>query len=133
VQQTQRPLAGIIIGFDDESVIGDPANYRLIVAKTLTGGYGYPTGYLHEILRGRGLVYVVQSQDWPGREKAHPGTFFVFAGCDPSKVNEVVDLILQNVARLQGTDAEIEGSPIANGGRGRAVGRRHAFLQVYRQ
>ena len=31
----------------------------------------------------------------------------VFAGCDPAKVNEVVDVIVENVARLQGTPADV--------------------------
>lgn len=81
VQETQQPLAGVVIGFESESVIGEPAEYPLTVAKTMTGGYGYPTGYLHETLRGRGLVYVVHDQNWPGRNKKTPGTFFVYAGC----------------------------------------------------
>jgi zinc protease len=29
--------------------------------------------------------------------------FFVYAGCDPKNVNEVVDIILENIARVQGT------------------------------
>jgi zinc protease len=32
----------------------------------------------------------------------------VFAGADPRKVNEVVDLILENIARLQGTPADVQ-------------------------
>jgi predicted Zn-dependent peptidase len=50
---------------------------------------------------------MVESQVTSGREKQLPGTFLVFAGCDPSKVNEVVDLCLENIARLQGTPQEI--------------------------
>ena len=37
---------------------------------TMTSGYGYPTGYLHEILRGRGLVYVVHGIVMPGRSRS---------------------------------------------------------------
>src|SRR5206468_12847080 len=77
------------------------------VGQTMAGGWGYPTGYLFETLRGKGLVYVVQAQNNPGRSAATPGTFFVFAGCDPSKVNEVVEEILLNIARLQGTPADV--------------------------
>ena len=31
----------------------------------------------------------------------------VYAGCDPKNVNKVVDLILLNIARLQGTDRDV--------------------------
>jgi predicted Zn-dependent peptidase len=32
----------------------------------------------------------------------------IIAGCDPSKVNEVVDLTLQNIARLQGSPRDMQ-------------------------
>src|SRR5207247_6291244 len=101
LNKTEQPLAGVIIGYNAEPVMGDPANFILDVADTMCSGYRYPTGYLHEILRGRGLVYVVHAQNWPGRNVKLPGTFFVYAGCDPGKVNEVVALILENIARVQ--------------------------------
>ncbi len=108
VQKTQQALAGIVIGYKSDSLIGDPANYVLDVAQTLAGGWQYPTGYLFETLRGKGLVYVAEDQNNPGRGSKMPGDFFVFAGCDPGKVNEVVDQILLNIARLQGTPADIQ-------------------------
>jgi zinc protease len=107
VQKTEQPLAGVIIGFNSNSVIGEPDIFPRAVADTMTSGFGYPTGYLHEILRGRGLVYVVHAIDMPGRDAATPGTFLVYAGCDPANVNEVVDIILENIARCQGTDADM--------------------------
>ncbi|HZZ44469.1 MAG TPA: pitrilysin family protein [Tepidisphaeraceae bacterium] len=107
VQKTEQPLAGVVIGYRSGPVIGDPSNFPIAVADTMCSGYTYPTGYLHEILRGRGLVYVVQAQNIPGREKDMPGTFVVYAGCDARKVNEVVDVILENIARLQGTPQEV--------------------------
>jgi zinc protease len=108
VQKTQQALAGVVIGFNSNSVQGDPANYILDVGQTMAGGWGYPTGYLFETLRGRGLVYVVQAENNPGRDAKIPGNFEVFAGCDPSKVNEVVDQILLNIGRLQGTAADMQ-------------------------
>lgn len=107
VQKTEQPLAGIVIGYRSDSVIGDPSNYPIAVADTMASGYTYPTGYLHEILRGRGLVYVVHAQNVPGKGKDLPGTFLAYAGCDPKRVNEVVDVILENIARLQGTPEDV--------------------------
>lgn len=107
VQKTEQPLAGVVIGYRSNSVIGDPSNYPIAVADTMASGYTYPTGYLHEILRGRGLVYVVHAMNVPGRGKDLPGTFIVYAGCDPRRVNEVVDTILENIARLQGTPEDV--------------------------
>ena len=108
VQKTEQDgIAGVVIGFKANTVIGGPDWYNFAMAKTLTGGYTYPTGYLFETLRGKGLVYVVETENAAGRDKSMPGSFMVFAGCDPKKVNEVVDLCLENIARLQGNDADI--------------------------
>jgi zinc protease len=108
IQKTQQALAGVVIGFNSQSIAGDEGNYVLDVGQTMAGGWGYPTGYLFETLRGRGLVYVVEATNNPGRDPTHPGSFYVFAGCDPSKVNEVVDQILLNIGRLQGSDADMQ-------------------------
>jgi len=109
-QKTEQPLAGVVIGYQANSVIGDPANFPIIVGDTMTSGFGYPTGYLHETLRGRGLVYVVHAVNQPGVNAKLPGTFLAYAGCDPSSVNEVVDLMLEDIARLQGTAEDMDRS-----------------------
>src|SRR5262249_50697428 len=88
--------------------MGDPANAALDVADTMASGYSYPTGFIFETLRGRGLVYMADAQNWPGRDSQMPGAFFAYAGCDPSKVNEVIDLILENIARLQGSEKDTQ-------------------------
>jgi zinc protease len=106
-QKTEHPLAGVVIGFDAATVIGEEDNFPIAVADTMTSGYGYPTGYLHEILRGRGLVYVVHAVNSPGLDRKLPGTFFAYAGCDPNKVDEVVETIIENIARLQGTPEDV--------------------------
>src|SRR5205085_3267902 len=107
VNKTEQALSGVVIGYKSDSIVGEPATFPVAVADAMTSGYGYPTGYLFDTLRGRGLVYVVDAQNVPGRSENMPGTFIVQAGCDPSKVNEVVDLILENIARLQGSDQEM--------------------------
>jgi zinc protease len=106
VQQTTQPLAGIVIGYDSRSVVGAPYIAALDVADTMASGYTFPTGYLHETLRGQGLVYVVHGMNLPGRSKELAGSFIVYAGCDPANVDVVVEQILLNIARLQGTEKD---------------------------
>jgi zinc protease len=108
VQKTDQELAGVVIGFDSDSRIGEPSEAGLIVAQCLTGGYGYPTGYIFETLRGQGWSYEAASQNVPGRGAGLDGNFMVYAACDPRNVNKVTDAILLNMARLQGTEADIQ-------------------------
>ncbi|HVT88294.1 MAG TPA: pitrilysin family protein [Tepidisphaeraceae bacterium] len=108
VQKTEQALAGVVIGYKSDSVIGDKDLDTITVADTMTSGFDYPTGYLFDILRGRGLVYVVHAYNMPGRAREMPGAFIVYAGCDPKNVNEVVDVILENIARCQGTDQDMQ-------------------------
>ena len=107
VQKTEQQLAGVIIGFKSDSVIGDPQNYTLDVIDTLTSGFTYPTGYIFETLRGLGLVYVADAHDVPGRDAEFQGTFEAYAGCDPANVNKVIELTLENIARVEGTPQDV--------------------------
>lgn len=108
VKKTEQELAGVFIGFESRSRIGEPSEAGLIVAQCLTGGYGYPTGYIFETLRGQGWSYEAASQNVPGRGHGLDGDFMVYAACDPRNVNKVTNAILQNMARLQGTEADIQ-------------------------
>ena len=107
VQKTDQELAGIVIGFNSDSVIGDPTNYTLDVIDTLTSGFTYPTGYIFETLRGLGLVYVADAHNVPGRDASLKGTFQAYAGTEPQNVNRVVDLTLLNIARVEGTPKDV--------------------------
>ena len=107
VQKTGQQLAGIVIGFKSNNVIGGPDTYDFTVAKSITGGFTYPTGYIFETLRGLGLVYVAYTQNLQGARPDLPGTFFVLAGCQPENVNETVNQILINMARVQGSEQDI--------------------------
>ncbi len=108
VQQSQQPLAGIVIGFESASVFGMSDTAAIDVGDTMASGSSFPTGYLHETLRGQGLVYVVHAMNSPGRSAEFPGSFIVYAGCDPKAVNEVTEQILLNIARLQGSDEDMQ-------------------------
>jgi len=107
VQKTEHEVAGVVIGFDDGATVADSQRFTRDVAQCLTGGYAYPTGYIFEILRGQGLVYEAATINQPGRSQEFPGAFIVYGGCDPANVNKVVDIMLENIARLQGKDSDI--------------------------
>jgi zinc protease len=108
VQKTEQEVAAVVIGFEADSRVGEPDESALIVSQCLTGGYGYPTGYIFETLRGQGWSYEAASENVPGRSGSFPGTFLVYAVCDPKNVNKVTNAIIQNMARLQGTEADIQ-------------------------
>jgi zinc protease len=108
VQKTNNPQAGVVMGFKSDSVIGGTYQPVIDMADCMTSGYGFPTGYIFEILRGRGLVYDANAMNFPGLNAKIPGTFVAYAGCEPKNVNEVVDVMLESVARLQGSDADMQ-------------------------
>ena len=108
VNPSPNPQTGVIIGFKSNSVVGEPDNFPLTVADNMCSGYGYPTGYIFEILRGRGLVYDANAMIFPGRSQDLPGTFLAYAGCDAKNADECIDVILENIARLQGSAQDMQ-------------------------
>ncbi len=108
VQKTEQALAGIVIGFKSDSVIGDPTNNILDDAQTMAGGWDIRPGICLKRSAARVWFMSCRIKTTPGRNEKLPGDFVVYAGCDPSKVNEVVDQILLNIARLQGTNADMQ-------------------------
>jgi zinc protease len=108
VQKTNNPQAGVIIGFKADTIVGEKDSPVVDVADCLASGYGFPTGYIFDILRGRGLVYDANANNMPGLNPKIPGTFVAYAGCDPKNVDACVDVILESIARLQGTEKDIQ-------------------------
>jgi predicted Zn-dependent peptidase len=108
VNKSNNPQTGVLIGFDAQPVVGAPRHYPLTVADTMTTGFGYPTGYIFEILRGRGLVYDANAFIFPGVREELPGAFIAYAGCDAKDANEVIEVMLENVARLQGSPDDMQ-------------------------
>jgi zinc protease len=108
VEKVDQGPASVVIGFHSASIIGEPSEGIATRAYTLAAGFGYPTGYIFETLRGLGLSYEAAAYDNPGRSDQLPGCMMAYAACDAGKVNQVTDLILLNMARLQGTDADMQ-------------------------
>jgi zinc protease len=108
IQKWENPEAAVFIGYKSNSIVNDSLRDPLIVADTLTSGFTYPTGYIFETLRGLGLVYDANAQNFWGINDKLTGTFWAYAGCDPKNVDACIDQILLNIARLQGTDKDID-------------------------
>lgn len=103
-----NPESVVFIGFKSASLVRDRQRDPLIMADTLTSGYTYPTGYIFETLRGLGLVYDANAQNFWGLSNNMPGTFWAYAACDPKNVDKCIDQMLLQIARLQGSDQDID-------------------------
>lgn len=108
IQKWNNPEAAVFIGYRSNSLANDSQRDPLIMADTLTSGFTYPTGYIFETLRGMGLVYDANAQNFWGLNEKLPGTFWAYAGCDPKNVDACIDQMLLNIARLQGSDKDID-------------------------
>jgi zinc protease len=108
VKHTQKQVAAITIGFPGTSLTNLDDRYALHILDAVMSGIGFPGGWLHTELRGKQLVYVVHAFNWLGLE---PGYFGIMAATQPPRVNEVIDIILQNVDKARAgeiSDAELE-------------------------
>ncbi|GIX02791.1 MAG: peptidase M16 [Thermogutta sp.] len=107
-KQVQKPTAVLLMGYPGPS-IRDEADYTaMMVLDTIMSGYDYPGGWLHEELRGAGLVYGVHAFQSTGPA---PGYFVIMAQTRPDTLAEVVQRVLKNVEKAkQGeiTDEEFE-------------------------
>jgi zinc protease len=98
VKQTQKQVAAIYIGFPGTTLTNLADRYPLHILDGIVSGLDIPGGWLHNELRGRQLVYVVQAFSWLGIES---GYFGIYAATQPDKVHTVVDLILQTMEKAK--------------------------------
>jgi zinc protease len=73
--------------------------YALLVLDGVMSGIGWPGGWLHESLRGQGLVYVVHAYNFLGLRQ--PGYFGAYALTRPDKVDEVISLFDKHIERAK--------------------------------
>jgi len=97
-KQVQKPTAVLVMGYPGPS-IRDEADYTaMMVLDTIMSGYDYPGGWLHEELRGAGLVYGVHALQLTGPA---PGYFVIMAQTRPETLAEVVQRVLKNVEKAR--------------------------------
>ena len=65
-KRTSKDIGVIMLGYPCESIFQRQDHAAMTVLKTILSGYGYPGGWLHNELRGRGLVYFVQAFEMTG-------------------------------------------------------------------
>ncbi len=97
VKKTATQQAGIIVASPAPVMENLDDRLPLILADTILSGYGLPNGWLHTELRGKKLVYVVHAYQKTGLA---PGAFVVYAGTQPEKAPQVVEIIRKNLRRL---------------------------------
>lgn len=96
VKQTQKQVAGIFVGFPGTTLANLADRYALHLLDGIVSGLDLPGGWLHHELRGQQLVYVVHAFNWLGLES---GYFGVYAGTQPDKVEQVVEIIQRTLQR----------------------------------
>lgn len=108
VLTSKNPTAAVAVGLPGLKISQIEDRIPLDVLDTIISGWHMPSGWLHEELRGKGLVYVVHAYNFPGLA---PGAFITYANGQPEKAMEIVNIIrkhLANAARYTPTQAEID-------------------------
>lgn len=95
-----RTTAGVALGYPGLRVTDVEDMAAVAVLNTVMSGYRYPSGWLHESLRGgdTGLVYEVHAINRAG---LLPGHFEIYAACQPEMVNTVYGIMKAQVQRAR--------------------------------
>jgi predicted Zn-dependent peptidase len=97
-KDTGKPTGMIWLGYSAPGIFDKEDYAAMTLLNAVLAGYTYPGGWLHNELRGEGLVYDVQATQITGPV---PGYFAVLAQTEPEKVNEVVKRILANIDKAK--------------------------------
>ena len=106
--QTGKPTGMIVMGYPGVSIRNEKDYHAMVLLDAITSGYSYPGGWLHNELRGEGLVYYVHALQITGPA---PGYFVVLSQVAPDKIQEVVQRIQKNLDKARAgniSDEEFE-------------------------
>jgi zinc protease len=95
---TNKDIAMLMLAFPCEGIHDEADHSAMIVLRAILNGYSTPGGWLHNELRGEGLVYYVQTTDMTGPV---PGYFIVTSQTKPETLDEVVARIRRNLDRAK--------------------------------
>ncbi len=93
-----KPTAMVLLGYPAPSFLEERDYAAMTVLGAVMAGYGYPGGWLHNELRGAGLVYYVQAMPVTGPA---PGYFEVLSQTRPDALQDVVSRIQKNIERAK--------------------------------
>jgi zinc protease len=96
VKPTQNTTAGVIVAVPGMTVTDTADKTPINVLDAIISGWNLPSGWLHEELRGKQLVYVVHAYNQVG---LRPGAFVTYAACQPDKAAEVRGIIDRNLRK----------------------------------
>lgn len=97
-KQTAKETGMVLLGYPAPSIFDKKEYAALTVLDAIMSGYSYPGGWLHNELRGAGLVYFVHAMPMSGPA---PGYLAILSQTQPGKIGEVVARIEKNVARAK--------------------------------
>jgi len=98
IKGTQKSSAIVYVAYPGTDIYNLRDRFAIDLLDTVVSGYRMPSGWLHEELRGKGLVYEVHAWSLSG---LRPGYVTSMAVCQPEKVPEVVGIIEKAMARAR--------------------------------
>jgi len=100
-KKTSKQTGMVLLAYPAPSLFEEKEYAALTVLDAIVSGYSYPGGWLHEDLRGAGLVYMVHAFLMSGPA---PGYFVVLAQTAPEKIPEVLRRIRAHLDRARRGD-----------------------------
>ncbi|MGB2829301.1 MAG: pitrilysin family protein [Phycisphaerae bacterium] len=90
IKPSEKGAAIVYVAYPGMDIYNVRDRFPMEVLDTIVSGYRMPSGWLHEELRGKGLVYEVHAYAMTG---LLPGCFAAYAVCQPEKAAEVARTI----------------------------------------
>ncbi|MCX5647726.1 MAG: pitrilysin family protein [Planctomycetota bacterium] len=90
IKPSEKGAAIVYVAYPGMDIYNIRDRFPMDVLDTVVSGYQMPSGWLHEELRGKGLVYEVHAYTMTG---LLPGCFAAYAVCQPEKAAEVARTI----------------------------------------
>jgi zinc protease len=97
-KQTSKDTGMIMFGYRAPSIFERKDFAAMTVVDAILSGYEHPGGWLHNELRGAGLVYFVEAFCLTGPA---PGFFVVVTQTDPPHIAEVITRIEKNLDKVK--------------------------------
>jgi len=107
-KKLDRENARVAIAFPGLKVTDVKEQMNAMVLQAVMSGISYPTGWIHEELRGKQLVYETHGFNWVALDR---GYFAFIATCQPENADMVLEIIWKHIDRAKRgeiTDEEFE-------------------------